>query len=171
MAMKMGGKAHIAELEGTPGADPAVMRKLGFDNAILDFPGMKIYESQTGNFNAADGKQVMEAFLKKDPAISAVYAQNDDMAVGAIQAIQEAGKRPGKDIIICSIDGTKPAFQAMAKGTLNAVCECNPLLGPLGFKTLIDAINGKMPVSKWIVQTDGLYDQSVAAKMLPDRKY
>ncbi|HTX72857.1 MAG TPA: ABC transporter substrate-binding protein [Rectinemataceae bacterium] len=167
---KMGGKANIAELQGTPGADPAIMRQKGFAEAIAKVPGMKIVKSQTGNFNAADGKQVMEAFLKADKTINAVYAHNDDMALGAIQAIQEAGKKPGKDIIVVSIDGTKPAFQAMSKGLLNAVCECNPLLGKIGFETLIGAINGKS-YPKWVIQSDGLYDMSQAAAMLPSRKY
>ncbi|HEY9595549.1 MAG TPA: ABC transporter substrate-binding protein, partial [Spirochaetia bacterium] len=103
---KMNGKANIAELQGTPGADPAIMRQKGFAQAIAGYPGMKIVKSQTGNFNAADGKQVMEAFLKANATINAVYAHNDDMALGAIQAIQEAGKKPGKDIIVVSIDGT-----------------------------------------------------------------
>ncbi len=170
LTVKMGGKANIAELQGTPGADPAVMRQKGFADVIADFPGMKIVKSQTGNFNAADGKQVMEAFLKADKTINAVYAHNDDMAVGAIQAIQEAGKKPGKDILVVSIDGTSESFKAMAAGTQNAVCECNPLLGKIGFETIIGAINGKT-YPKWVIQSDGLYDQSKAAAMLPTRKY
>jgi galactofuranose transport system substrate-binding protein len=167
---KMKGKANIAELQGTPGADPAIMRQKGFAEAIAATPGMKIVKSQTGNFNAADGKQVMEAFLKADKTINAVYAHNDDMALGAIQAIQEAGKKPGKDIIVVSIDGTRPAFQAMAKGTLSALVECNPLLGKIGFETLIGAIGGKT-YPKWVIQADGIYEASQAAKALPDRKY
>jgi galactofuranose transport system substrate-binding protein len=170
LSVKMGGKANIAELQGTPGADPAIMRKQGFAETIADFPGMKIVKSQTGNFNAADGKQVMEAFLKADKTINAVYAHNDDMALGAIQAIQEAGKKPGKDIILISIDGTKPSFEAMSKGTLSAVVECNPLLGKIGFETVIGAIEGKT-YPKWVVQADGLYEASQAAKLLPGRKY
>jgi simple sugar transport system substrate-binding protein len=170
LAKKMNGRAIIAELEGTPGADPAIMRQKGFAEGIASYPGMKIVLSQTGNFNAADGKQVMEAFLKANSHINAVFAQNDDMAMGAIQAIQEAGKKPGKDIIVVSIDGTKPAFEAMAKGTLSAVCECNPLLGKIGFETLIGAINGKT-YPKWVIQTDGLYEASQAKAALPTRKY
>jgi len=170
LTVKMGGKANIAELQGTPGADPAIMRQKGFAEVIADFPGMKIVKSQTGNFNAADGKQVMEAFLKADKTINAVYAHNDDMAQGAIQAIQEAGKKPGKDIIVVSIDGTKQAFTSMVAGTQNAVCECNPLLGKIGFETLIGAINGKT-YPKWVVQLDGLYDQNTAKSALPTRKY
>lgn len=170
MIKKMKGKARIAELQGTPGADPAIMRQKGFAEGIAKTPGMKIVKSQTGNFNAAEGKQVMEAFLKADKKITAVYAHNDDMALGAIQAIEEAGKKPGKDIIIISIDGTTPAFQAMVAGKLNCVVECNPLLGPIGFETLIGAIEGKT-YPKWVVQKDGIFSQDQAAKLLPTRKY
>lgn len=167
---KMNGKAKIAELQGTPGADPAIMRQKGFAEGIAKTPGMKIVKSQTGNFNAAEGKQVMEAFLKADKTINAVYAHNDDMALGAIQAIEEAGKKPGKDIIIISIDATKPAFQAMVAGKLNCAVECNPLLGEIGFQTLIGAIEGKT-YPKWVVQKDGIFQQDQAAKLLPTRKY
>ena len=167
---KMKGKANIAELQGTPGADPAIMRQKGFKDAIAKEAGMKIIKSQTGNFNAAEGKQVMEAFLKADKTINAVYAHNDDMALGAIQAIQEAGLKPGKDITVLSIDATTPAFKAMVAGTLDCVVECNPLLGTLGFETLIGAIGGKT-YPKWVVQKDQLFTKDQAAKVLPSRKY
>ncbi len=170
LAKKMKSKANIAELQGTPGASAAIERKKGFEQAIAKFKGMKIVKSQTGNFTRAEGKQVMEAFLKADKTINAVYAHNDDMALGAIQAIEEAGKKPGKDIIIISIDGVKAAFEAMVAGKLNCTVECNPLLGPIGFDTLIGAINGKT-YPKWVVQKDGVFSMETAAKVLPTRKY
>lgn len=170
LAKKMKGKANIVELQGTPGASAAIERKRGFAMAIDKYPGMKITKSQTGNFTRAGGKEVMEAFLKADKKINAVYAHNDDMALGAIQAIEEAGKKPGKDIIIISIDGVKAAFEAMVAGKLNCTVECNPLLGPIGFDTVIGAINGKT-YDKWIVQKDGVYPMETAKKVLPTRKY
>ena len=115
LAEKTGGKAIIAELQGTVGSAPANDRKKGFEEVIAKHPGMKIIKSQTGDFTRAGGKEVMEAFLKSPEGsqITALYAHNDDMALGAIQAIKEAGKQPGKDILIVSIDGVRDAFEAM----------------------------------------------------------
>ena len=169
---KLNGKGNIVELEGTPGASAAVDRKKGFDEYVAkNFPNIKIIKSQTGNFTRADGKQVMEAFLKSDGnKIDAVYAHNDDMALGAIQAIEEYGKKPGTDIYLVSIDGVHDAFEAMAAGKLNCTVECNPLLGPLAFDSIARAIMGeKLP--KWIKQNDGVFPQEVAKDVLPTRKY
>src|SRR6266550_4751703 len=110
------GKAVIAELVGTPGSAPAIDRKKGFEEVLAKHPGMKIVKSQSGDFTRAKGKEVMESFLKSPDAkqINALFAHNDDMALGAIQAMDEAGVKPGKDILIVSIDGVRGAFEAMA---------------------------------------------------------
>src|SRR5687767_3264930 len=101
LAKKLNGKGNIVELQGTPGAAPALDRKRGFTQVIAKNPGMKIIKSQTGEFERAKGKQTMEAFLKAEGKnINAVYAHNDDMAIGAIQAIEEAGLKPGTDIVL-----------------------------------------------------------------------
>jgi simple sugar transport system substrate-binding protein len=171
LAKKTGGKAKIVELQGTPGAAPANDRKAGFGEVVKANPGLQIIKSQTGEFTRAKGKEVMEAFLKSDGAnIQAVYAHNDDMALGAIQAIEESGRKPGKDILLVSVDGTKEAFQAMADGKLNAVVECNPLLGPAVFDA-VDKISGGGTVEKKVVVQDKTYDQSEAAQALPTRQY
>lgn len=171
LAKKMNGTANIVELQGTPGASAAIDRKKGFEEIIAKYPGMKIIKSQTGDFTRAGGKQVMEAFLKSDgDKINAVFAHNDDMALGAIQAIEEYGKRPGKDIIIVSIDGVKAAFEAMVAGKLNCTVECNPLLGPQAFDAIARAIAGeKLP--KWIKSVDNVYPMEVAAEVIGSRKY
>ena len=132
LAEKTGGKAVIAELVGTPGSAPAIDRKKGFEEVLAKHPEMKIIKSQSGDFTRAKGKEVMEAFLKSPEAaqITALFAHNDDMALGAIQAIEEAGRKPGQDLLIVSIDGVKGAFEAMAAGKLNCTVECNPLIGP-----------------------------------------
>ena len=124
------GRVNIVELQGTTGSAPAIDRKKGFADIIASHPNRKITRSQTGDFTRAKGKEVMEAFLKADKNIQVLYAHNDDMALGAIQAIEEAGLKPGKDIIIVSIDGVKGAFEAMIAGKLNCSVECSPLLGP-----------------------------------------
>ncbi|MBV9998976.1 MAG: ABC transporter substrate-binding protein [Verrucomicrobia bacterium] len=172
LADKTGGKARIAELVGTVGSAPAIDRKKGFEEVLAQHPDMKIIKSQSGDFTRAKGKEVMEAFLKAPDAkeITAVFAHNDDMALGAIQAMEEAGLHPGKDIIIISIDGVRDAFKAMAEGKLNCSVECNPLLGPQLFD-IIEKVAAGQPVPKRIVTEEGVYDQSVAAATLPKRQY
>lgn len=171
LAKKLSGKGSIVELQGTPGAAPAIDRKKGFEEAISKHAGLKIIKSQSGDFTRAKGKEVMEAFLKAEGKnIQAVYAHNDDMALGAIQAIEEAGLKPGQDIILVSIDGIKPAFEAMVSGKLNCTVECNPLLGPAAFDAVEAALSGKTLPKKTIVK-DQVFDQSVAKDVINDRKY
>jgi len=125
------GDINIVELQGTVGSAPANDRKKGFAEIIAADPRYKIIRSQTGDFTRAKGKEVMEAFLKAEgKKINVLFAHNDDMAIGAIQAIEEAGLKPGTDITIISIDGVKGAFEAMIAGKLNVTVECSPLLGP-----------------------------------------
>jgi simple sugar transport system substrate-binding protein len=170
LAKKTNGKATIVELQGTPGAAPAIDRKKGFEQELAKHPDMKIVKSQTGDFTRAKGKEVMEAFLKSEKDITAVYAHNDDMALGAIQAIEEAGKKPGKDILVVSIDGMKGALEAIAEGKANCTVECNPLLGPAAFDAAEAAVGGKELPKKTIVK-DQLFDESNAKSSLPERKY
>jgi simple sugar transport system substrate-binding protein len=167
-----GGKAMIAELVGTPGSAPAIDRKKGFEEVIAKHPDMKIIKSQSGDFTRAKGKEVMESFLKSPDAkqISALFAHNDDMALGAIQAMEEAGVKPGKDVLIVSIDGVRGAFEAMAAGKLNCTVECNPLIGPQLFDA-VDAIMAKKELPKRTVVEEGVFEQSQAAAELPKRKY
>jgi len=172
LAKASGGKAVIAELVGTPGSAPANDRKKGFEEVLAKNPGMKIVKSQSGDFTRAKGKEVMEAFLKSPDAkqLTALFAHNDDMALGAIQAMEEAGIKPGKDILIVSIDGVKGAFEAMAAGKLNCTVECNPLIGPQLFDA-VEAILAKKQLPKRTTVEEGVYEQSQAAAELPNRKY
>jgi ABC-type sugar transport system substrate-binding protein len=172
LATKTSGKANIVELQGTPGAAPAIDRAKGFAEAIAKHSEMKIIKSQTGNFERAKGKEVMEAFLKSPEGsqINAVYAHNDEMALGAIQAIEAAGKKPGTDIIVVSIDGVRDAFRGMIDGKLNCTVECNPLLGPAAFDAVEKATKGETLPKKTIVQ-DKLYDQTTAKDVIGSRKY
>jgi ABC-type sugar transport system substrate-binding protein len=167
-----GGKGNIAELTGTPGSAPANDRKKGFEQAISKAPGLKIVFSQTGDFKRADGKTVTEALLKSDvgKTITVLFAHNDDMAIGAIQAIKEAGKVPGKDIKVVSIDGIKDMFDAMSKGEANHTVECNPLIGPQVMQIAKDLIAGKK-VDHRIVTPDKEFNADQAKTELPNRKY
>lgn len=132
-------ECRIVELQGTTGSSPAIDRKTGFENAIKDHANLSIVRSQTGDFTRAQGKEVMESFLQAENGgkdICALYAHNDDMAVGAIQAIKEAGLAPGKDILIVSIDGVPDIFQAMAAGEANATVELTPNMAGPAFDAL-----------------------------------
>jgi simple sugar transport system substrate-binding protein len=162
---------NIVELQGTVGSAPAIDRKNGFQEVIAGNPKLKIIRSQTGDFTRSKGKEVMEAFLKSEGKnINVLYAHNDDMAIGAIQAIEEAGLKPGKDIIVVSIDGVKGAFEAMMQGKLNVTIECSPLLGPTLVQTAQDVVAGK-PVPKRITVNEGVFPAELAAKEFPNRKY
>ena len=165
------GEVNIVELQGTVGSAPAIDRKKGFEEIIKADAKFKIIRSQTGDFTRAKGKEVMEAFLKAEgKKINVLYAHNDDMAIGAIQAIEEAGMKPAKDIVIISIDAVKGAFEAMIAGKLNVSVECSPLLGPQLMSAVKDIKAGKA-VPKRIVTEEGIFPMEVAAKEMPNRKY
>jgi len=162
---------HIVELQGTVGSAPAIDRKNGFEEIIKANPKLAMGRSQSGDFTRAKGKEVMEAFLKaKDKKIDVLFAHNDDMAIGAIQAIEEAGLKPSKDIIIISIDGVRGAFEAMVAGKLNVTVECNPQLGPQLMQLARDVVAGK-PVAPRITVNEGVFPAELAAKELPNRRY
>lgn len=165
------GDVNIVELQGTVGSAPAIDRKKGFEEIIKAQPRFKIIRSQTGDFTRAKGKEVMEAFLKAEgKKINVLYAHNDDMAIGAIQAIEEAGLKPAKDVIIISIDAVKGAFEAMMAGKLNVSVECSPLLGPQLMQAVKDLKAGKT-LPRRIVTEEGIFPMEVAAKEFPKRKY
>ncbi|MFF0083248.1 ABC transporter substrate-binding protein [Streptomyces canus] len=166
------GQVKIAQLEGTTGAAPAIERAKGFKEVMEadHADDWKIVVSQTGDFTRAGGKQVMAAFLQSNPDVNVLFAHNDDMAIGAIQSIEAAGKKPGKDILIVSIDGVKDGFVAMSEGKINAIVECNPLLGPQLMEVVQKVKDGKT-VERWIKTKEGDFMQDQAAAALPTRKY
>ena len=133
---------------------------------------MKIVKSQSGDFTRAKGKEVMEAFLKTPDAkdITALFAHNDDMALGAIQAMEESGVKPGKDITIVSIDGVKEAFKAIVDGRLNCTVECNPIIGE-GIMDLAEKAAHHQEVPRRVTSSEGVFDATNAAAALPGRKY
>jgi simple sugar transport system substrate-binding protein len=171
MVNLLDGKGTIVELVGTIGSAPAIDRYAGFREIIKEYPEMKIIASESGDFTRAKGKEVMEDFLQRyGDQIEALYAHNDDMAIGAIKAIEEYGLQPGKDIKIVSIDAIRDAFQAMIDGKLNATVECNPLLGPQFFELALKVVNGE-PVPKWIPSEERIFFPDNALELLPTRKY
>jgi simple sugar transport system substrate-binding protein len=171
MAALLENKGNIVELQGTVGASAATDRMTGFTDELKNYSDMKILASQTGDFTRAKGKEVMEAFLKAYPGeINGVYAHNDDMALGAIEAIKDAGLKPSVDIKVVSIDGVKGIFEAMAAGEANVTIECNPLLGPQFFKAAQELKDGKT-IEKWVKSEEGIFRQETAKDDLPNRKY
>jgi simple sugar transport system substrate-binding protein len=171
MANLVNGKANIVELVGTIGSAPANDRYTGFREILKNYPGMKIIDSESGDFTRARGREVMAAFLEEHGnKITAVYAHNDDMALGAIQAIEEYGLKPGVEIKIVSVDAARGAFEAMIDGKLNATVECNPLLGPQFFELALKVVNGQ-PIPKWVPSIEGIFFPDDANEILPTRKY
>jgi simple sugar transport system substrate-binding protein len=165
------GDVNIIELQGTVGSAPANDRKKGFEEVIAAEPRFKIIRSQSGDFTRSKGKEQMESILKSETRpIHVLYAHNDDMAIGAIQAIEEAGKKPGSEIKIVSIDAVKGAFEAMIAGKLNVTIECNPLLGPQLMTSVTEVVAGR-PIPKRIVVEEGVFPMETAKQHIQSRTY
>ncbi|HEY9251823.1 MAG TPA: ABC transporter substrate-binding protein [Nocardioides sp.] len=164
------GAVNVVELQGTTGSAPAIDRKKGFEDKISADSKIKITESQTGDFTRDGGKQVMEAFLQSNPKIDVVYAHNDDMGLGAIEAIKAAGKKPGTDIKIITVDAVKDGMTALAAGEINFIVECSPLLGPQLMDVAEKVVAGE-EVPDRIVTEETTFTPEQAAEALPDRKY
>ncbi|GAA4582991.1 ABC transporter substrate-binding protein [Planotetraspora phitsanulokensis] len=164
------GPVNIVQLEGTVGSAPAIDRKKGFESKIASNPNLKVIASQSGDFTRADGKEVMTAILKANPKIDLLFAHNDDMGIGAIQAIEEAGKKPGVDIKIVTIDAVHDGMQALADGKINFIAECSPLLGDQ-LMEIVKQIKAGQPVEKRIITKETTFTQQQASEALPSRKY
>lgn len=167
-----GGNCAIVELQGTVGATAAIDRMQGFNEVIAEYPGARIIRSQTGEFTRARGKEVMESFLKaEDPrGICAVWAHNDEMAIGAALAIEEAGLKPGKDMLLVSVDAIPDAFKAMAEGRLNATVELSPHMGGPAFDVIEQYLAGKRDFPKLISINGDLFTQESAAAEYEKRR-
>ena len=161
----MGEEGKVIELYGTIGSSPAMDRATGFANVIDEYPGIELVASQSGDFARAQGQQVMEQLLQANPEVDAVYAHNDEMAMGAIQALKDAGRKPGEDVLVVSIDGTHDALQAIIDGELGATVECNPRFGPLAFDTIEKFLAGE-PIPTKITVMDGFFDSSNAEEFI-----
>ena len=168
----LGGSGVVVELEGTIGASAAVQRKEGFDDYVADnCSGIEIIASESGDFTRDLGKEVMQSFLKTYDNIDGVFCHNDDMALGAIEAIKEAGLKPGVDIKIVSVDGVKGAFEAILAGELNCTVECTPILAKQIFDTAALLKAGES-VEKWIMSEDGIYTaDKVTREVVDSRAY
>ncbi|WP_370971003.1 ABC transporter substrate-binding protein [Amycolatopsis sp. cg9] len=163
MARVTGGTGKVAILLGASGNNVTTDRTSGFKDELAKTAGLSVVAEQTGEFDRSKGQAVMEQLIQSHPDITAVYAENDEMGVGAVNALKTAGKTPGKDVKVVSIDGTRNAVQLIADGSYNAVIESNPRFGPLAFQTLQKFESGEaIPAS--IVITDDQYDETNASQ-------
>ena len=163
----MKGEAKIIQLEGSTGSSPANDRASGFADFIKDHPGMQIIASQSGDFARDKGRQVFETLYQAHPDATALYSHNDEMTMGAIAAMEAAGKVPGTDLIIATIDGTKDATQAILDGKVLVCIECNPKFGPAAFDAIVKLGNGETLDPK-LVNTDRIFTIENAAEYMPE---
>ncbi|MFF4777929.1 ABC transporter substrate-binding protein [Microtetraspora fusca] len=161
---------NIVELQGTTGSAPANDRKAGFAEVVSADSKFNVIASQSGDFTRAKGKEVMEAFLKANPKIDVLYAHNDDMGLGAIEAIEGAGKVPGKDIKIITVDAVHDGMQALADGKINYIVECSPLLGPQLMDLAKKVVKGEQVPAR-VVTEETTFTQEQAKQALPTRQY
>lgn len=162
---------NILELKGNKGASPTEERGKGFAEVLEECPGYRIVYSEYGNFTYEEGREIIDVYIQEHAwDIDIIYSHNDDMALGAIEALEAHGISPGTDVKIVSVDATKDAFRAMVEGKLNCAVECNPLLGAPLMKAIRDMVAGKeMPVR--IITEEKVYDQSVAEELMNQRMY
>lgn len=165
LAQETSGNCKIVELQGTVGSSAARDRQIGFSQVIALFPDMQIIVSQTGDFRREEGQAVMENILNTETPseICAVWSHNDDMAIGAIEAIKAAGLDPGDDILIVSVDAIPDIFKAMADGDANATIELSPYMAAPAFDA-IDAYFAGEELPKWIPVAGGIYLPDTAAE-------
>jgi ribose transport system substrate-binding protein len=162
-----GDKGIIVELEGTTGSSPANDRKKGFDEAIAADDRFEIVASQSGDFARDQGRQVMETLLQSHPDANIVYAHNDEMAIGAIQALELAGRKPGEDVLVVSIDGTRDALQAITDGKMGVTVESSPFFGPLACDVMKRYASGET-IEPWVKVEDRIFTKENAAEHIDE---
>ena len=174
LAQETAGHCNIVEIQGPPDSAPSIERGKGFRELIELFPAMKVIATRTGMWRADQAKEVMRGHLKAEGRnICAVFAHNDNMAFGAVEAIEEnkeLGLRPGKDILIIGVDGVRRGFDFLVEKKINALVECNPLLGRFVLKIAVDVLNGRSFPPMMYVE-DKVFTVHNAAAALPSRKY
>ena len=166
LAQASKGQCKIVELQGTVGSAPAIERKKGFEAVISQFPGMEIVKTQSGDFTTEGGKKVMEAFIKATDnlkGICASFAHNDNMQLGAIQAMKEAGLNPGKDVLMVSVDYVPAMKKALAAGEANASVELRSAIGKYIYPVILDYLKAPKELPKWIVIPSDLHTAATMA--------
>lgn len=154
------GDCKVVELQGTTGSAPAIERKGGFEAVVDQFPAMEIVATQSGDFTTEGGKKVMEAFIKSTnnlEGICASFAHNDNMQLGAIQAMKEAGLKPGEDILMVSVDYVPAIKDALDRGEANASVELRSAVAEFIYPVVLDYIASPTELDKWIVIPSDLH--------------
>ncbi|GAA3859871.1 ABC transporter substrate-binding protein [Celeribacter arenosi] len=154
------GSCKIVEMQGTTGSAPAIERKGGFEAVIDQFPAMEIVATQSGDFTTEGGKKVMEAFIKSTnnlDGICAAFAHNDNMQLGAIQAMKEAGLKPGEDVLMVSVDYVPAIVDAMNAGEANASVELRSAVAEFIYPVITDYLDSPTDLPKWIVIPSDLH--------------
>jgi ribose transport system substrate-binding protein len=151
------GKAVI--IDGPPGSSAGKDRRQGFDRALKENPGVELLAAQPANWTRLLAVQVMENFLQRFPQIDVVLSANDEMGLGAIEALKEAGLVPGTDVMVLSVDATAGAFKSMLDGDMSVTVECNPLLAPQVYEAALKAANGE-ELPKWVPSQEGVFRAS-----------
>jgi galactofuranose transport system substrate-binding protein len=165
------GDIDIVELRGTVGSAPANDRKQGFAEVIASDRRYRIIRSQSADFDRVRAREVMAEFLKiEGRRIRVLFAHSDTMALGAVEAIEAAGFKPGSDILVISIEGSRKALEAIVAGKLNVTVECSPLLGPQLMAVARDLAAGN-PVPRRVITRESVFTRENAAAELPNRAY
>lgn len=174
LAQETAGRCNIVEIQGPAAAAPSIDRGQGFRDVIELFPGMKVIASRRGNWRTDQAREMMKGLLRSEGAnICAVFAHNDNMAIGAVQAIEDSkdlGLRPGRDILIIGVDAVKQGFELLVQHRINALVECNPLLGKIVLKVALEVLAGRsFPPAMFMEEK--VFTVHNAEATLPSRKY
>jgi ABC-type sugar transport system substrate-binding protein len=165
------GEINIVELQGTVDSSPANGRSQGFGEVIAADPRYRVIRSQSGDFDRARAREVMAEFLESEGRrIRVLFTHSDTMALGAVDAIEAAGLKPGSDILVISIEGSRKALEAILAGKMNVTVECSPLLGPQLMALAKDVAAGKQ-VPRRVVTEESVFTRENAAAELPGRVY
>ena len=165
------GEIGIVELRGTVGSAPANDRKQGFAEIIAADPRYRILRSRSADFDRDRARELMAEFLQAEGRrIRVLFTHSDTMAFGAIEAIEDAGLKPGSDILVISIEGSRKGLEAIIAGKLNVTVECSPLLGPPLMTVVRDLAAGK-PVPRRVVTQETVFTRENAAAELPQRAW
>lgn len=169
LAQASRGRCAIVELQGSSGATPTIERRKGFAAVISLFPGMRIIRSEGGDFTTEGGRRVMAGFIQSTGGLKdvcAVWSHNDNMMLGAIEAMTAQGLHPGKDILTISVDGVPGIFRAMLANDANASVELKSDIGKYIFDVVQGYLHGKHDYPKWVLIPSDLHTPEDAAKML-----
>jgi simple sugar transport system substrate-binding protein len=165
------GDIDIVELQGTVGSAPANDRKQGFAEVIASERRYHIIRSRSADFDRTRAREIMADFLQAEGhRIRVLFAHSDTMALGAIEAIEGAGLKPGSDILVISIEGSRNGLEAIVAGKLNVTVECSPLLGPQ-LMAVVEALAAGKPVSRRVITQESVFTRENAAAELPQRAY